>query len=60
MMGQEKFEFALPEGPQSFSGKLISLIWAVELVVEKSKESQRIEFVLSPFDAEIVLGEAAS
>ena len=56
LMGQEKFEFTLPEGPQSFSGKLISLTWAVELVIEKANESARIEFVLSPFDAEIQLG----
>jgi hypothetical protein len=56
MMGQEKFEFTLPDGPQSFSGRLISLTWAVELVIEKAKESQRVEFTLSPFDSEIVLG----
>jgi len=55
MMGSERFEFQLPEGPQSFSGTLISLTWALELVIEKGKETQRVEFFLSPFDAEIDL-----
>ena len=30
------------------------------LIIEKSKESQRVEFVLSPFDAEIELGVAST
>jgi hypothetical protein len=53
---QEKFDFTLPEAPHSFSGKLITLTWAIELVVEKGNESRRVEFVLSPFDTEIELG----
>ena len=32
--GAQRFEFVLPAGPYSFSGKLISLAWAVEVVVE--------------------------
>jgi len=60
LMGSEKFEFALPEGPHSFSGTLISLTWALEVVIEKGKESQRVEFFLSPFDAEIDLRSATS
>jgi len=60
LMGSEKFEFPLPEGPQSFSGALISLTWALELVTEKGKESQRVEFFLSPFDSEIDLRSTTS
>jgi hypothetical protein len=56
---QERFEFVLPEQPYSFSGRPISLIWAVELVTPKGKESQRVEFTLSPQGDEIVLGEPA-
>ncbi len=56
LMRRETFEFTLPEGPQSFSGKLISLAWALELVIEKADETARVEFLLSPFDAEIQLG----
>ena len=31
---QRTFRFALPEAPYSFSGKLISIIWAIELILE--------------------------
>jgi hypothetical protein len=49
------FQFRLPPAPCSFSGKLISLIWALELVVLPSKESTRFEFVIGPEGKEIVL-----
>src|SRR5262245_14888425 len=35
----------LPEAPYSFSGLLISLVWALELVAEPSGETSRLEFV---------------
>lgn len=61
-MGDAPFRFTLPEGPHSFSGKLISLIWAVEAVAlpNRGREmaSGRQEFVLSPDGLEIVLPEA--
>lgn len=47
------FEFQLPTGPYSFSGRLISLIWALELQVDK--ELTRTEIVLSPSGKEILL-----
>jgi hypothetical protein len=49
------FEFALPDGPYSFSGKLISLTWALELHVDK--EFIRKEIVVSPTGEEISLHE---
>ncbi len=49
------FRFKLPEGPCSFSGKLISLSWALELVALPSGQSQRLEFALSPCGREINL-----
>jgi hypothetical protein len=57
--GQRPFEFVLPDGPYSFSGRLISLIWGLELVTPKAKQSQRVEFVLAPAGKEIELGEPA-
>ena len=56
--GRDHFSFELPAGPYSFSGRLISLTWALELVTPKGRESERVEFVLSPFESEIVLGSA--
>ncbi len=50
-----RFSFPLPAGPYSFSGQLISLIWALELVVEPDEQSTRVELVVSPTTGEILL-----
>jgi len=50
-----KFSFVLPAEPFSFSGQLISLIWALELVVEPGELSTRVELVMSPTGEEILL-----
>lgn len=49
------FEFVLPSGPYSFSGKLVSLIWALELVVGEDGPVESLTFVLSPTAEEIDL-----
>ena len=51
-------ELEEPEAPHSFSGALISLIWAVELLVEPGGLSERIEITVSPTGEEILLGHA--
>ncbi len=53
------FRFTLPEAPYSFSGKLISLIWALEVVALPSKEVARLDITLSPTGREIVLAQLA-
>lgn len=53
--GHQVFTFKLPEAPYSFSGKLISLIWALELVAEPGAKNARAEFVMSPTRNEITL-----
>ena len=58
--GSKDFSFALPDGPYSFSGKLISLIWAIELTCSPGSETVRREITVSPTGREIVLGEVAS
>ena len=52
---QEGFSFELPEGPYSFSGTLISLIWALELVLAPGGKMERLEFTLSPTGQELDL-----
>jgi len=42
------FAFRLPEMPHSFTGRLASLFWAVEVVAQPAKESARAEFVMGP------------
>lgn len=49
------FSFTAPAAPYSFSGRLISLIWAVELVLKPGKIFQRVEIVIAPGRREIVL-----
>lgn len=54
--GQKDFAFNLLDGPYSFSGRLISLIWAIELTCSPGGEAVRREFVLSPTGREVLLG----
>ncbi|HEX4966271.1 MAG TPA: hypothetical protein VF173_36015 [Thermoanaerobaculia bacterium] len=49
------FNISLPLGPYSFSGALISLVWALEVVVEPGGRAGRTEIVISPTRQEIVL-----
>jgi hypothetical protein len=50
------FTLPLPREPYSFSGTLISLTWAIELIVEPGGQVDRCEFVLSGTGEEVVLG----
>ena len=58
--GTRQLELELPAAPYSFSGKLISLVWALELVAKPSDESCRTEITIAPDAREIVLHHAAS
>jgi hypothetical protein len=49
------FRVSLPDGPFSFSGKLVSLLWALELVVEPGSRASRTEITVSPTRMEILL-----
>lgn len=57
--GASDFAFRLPALPFSFSGKLITLTWAVEFVVLPGDRAARAEFVLSPHGHELVLPATA-
>mgnify|MGYP001816930094 CR=1 FL=1 len=45
----------LPTAPYSFSGSLVSLIWAVELLVEPGELSTRLDLDMAPGAREILL-----
>jgi len=49
------FRFTLPAGPYSVSGKLVSIVWAVEVVLEPGSRAARTEIVVSPTGREILL-----
>ncbi len=54
-LGSKDFAFTLPEGPYSFSGRLISLSWLLELTSSSGSRTVRHEIVVSPTGEEIVL-----
>jgi len=52
-----RIEVVLPRQPYSFSGQLISLIWALELVAIPSETSTRQEITIAPAGREVRLGK---
>ncbi len=50
-----EFSFTAPNGPYSFSGTLIAVLWAVEFVVDPGEDCERIEIVIAPEACEIAL-----
>ena len=52
---QRTFRFQLPDGPYSFSGALISIIWAIELILEPGSSVERREIVMSPGARQVVV-----
>ena len=48
-----EFRFKLPPGPYSFSGRLVSLIWALEAVAAPGGEAARIDITVSPTGQEV-------
>ena len=49
------FHFTLPNGPYSFSGTLISLTWAIELIAQPGDHCHRQEITVTPTSQEIIL-----
>ena len=54
------FQFALPDAPYSFSGKLISIVWAIELILEPGPSVERREIVMSPSGQEVVVAHESA
>ena len=57
---QRPFRFVLPDGPFSFSGKLVSIIWAMELILEPGSSVERREIVMSPGGQEVVVAHESA
>jgi hypothetical protein len=51
--GRHDFRFILPAEPYSFSGKLISLVWAIEAIIEPGDRTTRLELVVGPGQKEV-------
>ena len=46
-MDQRSFKFVLPKGPLSYDGKLIAIIWGLELKVLPGKQIENLDIVVS-------------
>jgi hypothetical protein len=53
LSGTRSFEFNVPRGPYSFSGKLITLAWAIELVVLPGGGTERLDLTIGPQPVEV-------
>ena len=52
---EQPFKCVLPAFPYSFNGSLISLQWAIELVLDKGHDVQRVDILLSPWTEKLTL-----
>lgn len=52
------FEMTLPIEPYSCSGKLVSILWTIELVSLPTKENIRLPLTMGPGGREVTLGAA--
>ena len=59
LQGAQPFQFIAPAQPYSFSGKLISVVWFLEVAVRPKGPSARKEIVIAPGLKEVLLGEPA-
>ncbi|HBL29737.1 MAG TPA: hypothetical protein DD490_23115 [Acidobacteria bacterium] len=55
---RRSFRLRLPEGPYSFSGKLITLAWALEAVAQPGDRAGNLPLVVSPTGRELLLPAA--
>lgn len=53
------FAFTAPNAPYSFSGKLVSLVWALEMVIKPGNDASRIDVIIAPAAQEILLHKPA-
>src|SRR4051812_49373684 len=44
--GERKFDLKVPLEPYSFSGKLVSLLWALRLVIHPSQEQAQVNLTI--------------
>ena len=57
MNDRQPFRFQLPHLPYSFSGRLVSLKWGIEVIAEAAGVSTHLEFVMAPGGRPVVLHE---
>lgn len=58
-VGKQEFAFATPQYPYSFSGKLVSLQWAIEVIALPDESAEQATIVIGPARREQEIHEAA-
>ena len=58
--GERAFTMQLPAGPYSCSGKLLSVVWKLQTVVEPGDEVSQTDLVIAPGDGEVNLEALAA
>lgn len=53
------FRFTIPELPFSFSGQLVSVKWAIELLLNGGKMAERLDLVVSPWVEQVKLSKVS-
>jgi hypothetical protein len=53
LSGSHEFRWSLPQSPYSFSGTLISLVWAIEAVLLPSGDAEHHDFQMGPGGREL-------
>lgn len=51
------FQFTIPDAPYSFRGPLITLKWALELVLNRGRNVERVELIVSPWVEQVTLAK---
>ncbi len=54
------FSFTLPPEPYSFSGKLVSLTWSIELLAKSGKKAVQKKIIVSPYGHEVDLAKTGN
>ena len=57
---RREFRMILPHQPYSCSGTLVSIVWALELIVEPKSWTERLELTIAPGGVEVTLGTVPS
>ena len=55
LSGEESFSFTLPIAPYSYSGRLISICWALETFVRSSKDEFSYNITMGPNAKEVTV-----
>ena len=57
LQNRGNFEFTVPASPYSCKGKYVSICWAIELVLNKGKQVERLDLQVSPWTSVVTLNE---